>query len=527
MASIADILIAKGNAQANARSQRGNIYADLIRNLSSVPGQIVQGQRQQQQFDIQQQRLGLETQRAKTEETLAQQQGELNQQRLNDARQQTEGAQELARSISAHTSTDPETGHVTIDHDAVYNEVAGKYPKVATGFIDDWEKYSNHVADTQETMLKATRSKLAILGSLAGSVVEAPESERAMRYASMMGQAQSIFKSVPEISGELSKLPPVYTPESDARLKQIFEQSRSQADRVEEALKRSTTSKNVSEADKAAADAEKLRAEVAGTMPQKPVNPPTAGTFEDYVTKTYGANPTPAQILEGRKVYNQSDDRPRVSVNLPDSAMNDVKETIKGMKDGTLPPIMPGRASKEYTALTAEAHRQGYDLATSAADWQATQKHFATLNGAQQTRLRQAISTASDSLGVIEDLAKKWDGGKYPVLNRANLKGAVNGVLGPEAQKIATNLQAQITDVQSELGNVYMGGNSPTDYALQLAEKNLSADWTKAQLLSAIDLARTNLKIRQNAIKNTEAITTTSQKTAPVADEKDPLGLFK
>src|SRR6185436_17652969 len=40
------------------------------------------------------------------------------------------------------------------------------------------------------------------------------------------------------------------------------------------------------------------------------------GTFEDYVVRTYGQNPTPAQILAARKAYGQADDRPRVSVSV-------------------------------------------------------------------------------------------------------------------------------------------------------------------------------------------------------------------
>jgi hypothetical protein len=43
--------------------------------------------------------------------------------------------------------------------------------------------------------------------------------------------------------------------------------------------------------------------------------PAAAGSFEDYTEKAYGPNPTAAQILEGRKAYQQSDDRPRVTVN--------------------------------------------------------------------------------------------------------------------------------------------------------------------------------------------------------------------
>jgi hypothetical protein len=57
VSSISDLLIAQGNAAANARSQRGNIYADLIRNLSSLPGQVIQQQRSAQLQDMEQQRL--------------------------------------------------------------------------------------------------------------------------------------------------------------------------------------------------------------------------------------------------------------------------------------------------------------------------------------------------------------------------------------------------------------------------------------------------------------------------------------
>lgn len=66
MASIADILIAKGNAAAAGAQNRGNIYADLIRNLSSMPGQAVQQARADEmtraQQQLLQQRMGLQSQ---------------------------------------------------------------------------------------------------------------------------------------------------------------------------------------------------------------------------------------------------------------------------------------------------------------------------------------------------------------------------------------------------------------------------------------------------------------------------------
>lgn len=183
----------------------------------------------------------------------------------------------------------------------------------------------------------------------------------------------------------------------------------------------------------------------------------------------------------------------------------DAEEIANAIISGDQPPTLQGlyRNGGPVRAALAKA---GYPLATAMTDWAATQKHFSTLNGAQQTRLRQAADTAMHSLDVIEDLANQWQGGKFPILNKAQLKLAKNGALGPEAQSIATQLEAQISDVTSELANVYMGGNSPTDHALTLAAKNLSADWTQKQLTDALKLSRTNLGIRLNSIKNTGVI---------------------
>ena len=47
-----------------------------------------------------------------------------------------------------------------------------------------------------------------------------------------------------------------------------------------------------------------------------PRQPAAVGSFEDYLARTFGENPTSAQILQARKDYNQADDRaPRVTVN--------------------------------------------------------------------------------------------------------------------------------------------------------------------------------------------------------------------
>lgn len=195
--------------------------------------------------------------------------------------------------------------------------------------------------------------------------------------------------------------------------------------------------------------------------------------------------------------------RKATRVTMGQGSESDVKDYVQGMMDGRLPPVMPGRASPMYASIMAEAQRRGFNLAQAVTDWTATQKHTATLNGSQQLRLNQSINALPEMLDKVDTLAQQWKGGRFPILNRANLAAAKNGVYGADVAKVATQLDSQIADVVADLGNVYMGGNSPTDHALGLAAKSLQADWSEPVLRQMITLAKDNVKIRRNSINST------------------------
>jgi hypothetical protein len=203
------------------------------------------------------------------------------------------------------------------------------------------------------------------------------------------------------------------------------------------------------------------------------------GTFNDY--------------------QNTDANRRRSVVTVNSGAGGDADSIADAIMSGNQPPLLTGLYRLAGPVRAALA-KKGYNLTNATLDYNATTKHLSTLNGQQQTRLRQAVDVADHSLDVIDSLAEQWKGGRFPLLNKASLIAAKNGALGKEAQQIATQLNAQITDLTSELGNVYMGGNSPTDHALKLAGQNLSADWSMDTLKSMTKLARTNLGIRRNSM---------------------------
>lgn len=226
------------------------------------------------------------------------------------------------------------------------------------------------------------------------------------------------------------------------------------------------------------------------------------GSFEDFLRQLYpGGRPGPQEILRAREQYTKAGRQEPILGGMNQLyGQIDPEAIASSIIGGNLPPDVSQYGRVASGAVASKLAKQDYNLAKAQTDWKATQRYFASVNSTQQLRLRQAAQTAYDSLDVIEQLAGKWKGGKFPILNRANLVLAQNGLYGKKAAEVARQLEAQITDVTAELGQVYMGGGTPTDKALDLARKNLSADWQEGVLKKNIDLARTNLRIRLNSI---------------------------
>jgi hypothetical protein len=236
--------------------------------------------------------------------------------------------------------------------------------------------------------------------------------------------------------------------------------------------------------------------------PPRPVNETSL-----WVTR----NGQPLRIKES--AYQQGDIPYRAPTSadggaLSGNAANDQKnaeEVANAIADGTASPEILNsiRTTSQGLSVSAALHRKGVDANKLLREWGATKRAIASLNSNQQIRLSQAINKASESLDKLDELNQAWEqnGKRWGIkaLNRASLKAAQNGVYGPEAASVAQRLEAQIADVTSELGQAVMGGNSPTDHALELASHNLSADWSQKVLADSIKQVRYNLNLAQNA----------------------------
>jgi hypothetical protein len=232
---------------------------------------------------------------------------------------------------------------------------------------------------------------------------------------------------------------------------------------------------------------------------------------------------TPEQELDARRQFTTAG-----SSQATQQGRDADRETARVIADavcrGEQPPTLTGL--RKYTGLVREEMAKlGCDLTESTQDWNAINKHISTLNSAGQLRMRQATTFAYHSLDLVEKFAKEWDAGQFPALNNVRMDSAMAGAFGPEAQRIATNLNSTITDLVSELATVYRGGLSSTDSSIALAAENLKTEWSKEVLLSGIQLMRDTLQIRLNSINTTGVAGTPynrySRDSVPVDDVRD------
>ena len=209
-------------------------------------------------------------------------------------------------------------------------------------------------------------------------------------------------------------------------------------------------------------------------------------------TKENGRPPSTGEL----SVYNQSK-RPVNNI----MTATDAKDIADAIQNGDQPPTLSG-LYRNAGPVRAELARRGVPLAKMEMDWKATQKYISTLNGPQQVRMQQAITTASDSLDKIEGLYKEWQQiaptSGFKILNKASLTAMKN--LPGRPGTVATQLDAQINDLASEIGNVYMGGNSPTDQALKMGQSNLKAEWNDQTFQEGLKQTKLNLAIRKNSM---------------------------
>ena len=214
-------------------------------------------------------------------------------------------------------------------------------------------------------------------------------------------------------------------------------------------------------------------------------------------------NGTSKMFLGGKEVTDyEVYERPQTTNYLGQS--DDPKAIAQGVISGDIPPDLKG-FYRLKGPIVGELQRQGFSQTKAMTEWNAVQRWITTANGTQQLRLRQAIEKIDPHVEYIRAMYEEWQKtglpSGYQTFNSMALAAAA--ALPGKAGELANRLQAQINDLTAELGNVYMGGNTPTDHALELAGANLKTKWNERTFLGALDDITNNTAMRRNAIRFT------------------------
>jgi|ERR1035437_922366 hypothetical protein len=179
---------------------------------------------------------------------------------------------------------------------------------------------------------------------------------------------------------------------------------------------------------------------------------------------------------------------------------------LQGIKDGTIPADSQGLSRNgAWQDVVTAAASDGFDLAHAEKEWKAGLRMIQSLNGTQQLKLGQSITTLlgpngnDGSLDAVGTLASQWNGLGLGILSRANLKVATEGGEGVKAQSLATRLEHQITEAAFEYAVVTQGGGVPSDQARTMAKSIMDAWWAKDTLLDNVKQAKQNIGFRKAA----------------------------
>lgn len=194
-----------------------------------------------------------------------------------------------------------------------------------------------------------------------------------------------------------------------------------------------------------------------------------------------------------------------LSSQISEMKESDKKENAQAIADG----IESGNQLADFKSLyglagpvKAELQRRGVDVAKLQLQATAETKLAQTLNGPQQVRLKQSIESVMGGLDELDNLNSEFQRSGIKLFNKGQLEALANGAGTPEQQELAQRFKTQIIGLQDEFGNVVMGGNSPTDRALELAGKIFNSDFNNTAISAATKQMRRLLAMRKSAIDN-------------------------
>lgn len=458
---IADLLLRRGDIAAQGARESGRISSGLASELGQLPARTY-AQVLQEKQQAQQQRIAGQTEQMNAAKLQQTQQGQADTHALDTAFQAPDRNAILA-AVPGHLRE-----HVMgIFQKADEADARAKKAKIEASDAED--DYFGHLAAGVEPFLK-----LGTEQGLGAAKVALDEAKAAGHEGTdqLWQQIQQQPEMLPQIIDKLKERSKTYAGKA-APGAAGFELSPGQT-------RFDASGKPI--------------ASLPATPPK--VTPPSVGSFEDYVTRKYGPSPTPEQITEGRKVYQQADDRPRVDVSvngagdkLSDEAVADTAMRYHLFGTSGIPTRLNESDKKRILNENAKINTAlGQSPAVAIQKQLGLKSDAASLTRAttMADATRAAQAKAEPQADLIVQLSNKVPRTQFPILNKALLAGEKN-VLGDTNTQL---LYGALTEFTAEYAKIIEGSansaQGASDSSRRAAAELVSAAMTKGTLAAQI-----------------------------------------
>lgn len=226
------------------------------------------------------------------------------------------------------------------------------------------------------------------------------------------------------------------------------------------------------------------------------------GSFEDYVQRKYGANPSAAQIASARREYGDAGRAAPVTVNLTGGGPGDpVDIGARAVIEGRM---APSQAASLYGGYGKEGAAFKRALVTRIQQLQPDFNFQAAESGYQfgkspgtQTTVRM-IDNIMQTIPVLEHASREFQ--------RSNIRFINKGLLAGKSQVGNVNVaqyQAALLGLSDEVAKILSGGgtgSTTSDAKLRQAQELLAGDYTPQQLAGVISTIKEMLTTRRGSL---------------------------
>ena len=244
---------------------------------------------------------------------------------------------------------------------------------------------------------------------------------------------------------------------------------------------------------------------------------PAVGSFEDYLTKRFGPQPTPQQITQARQTYEASGRKPEQPIGEAGTTL------AQGIANYGIRPSAYLLRSREGQQIMGEVMRLNptYDQTK----YDARNKLRADFTSGKTGNNIDALNTAVDHLNTLKELGEGLQNSDVQMVN-----AAVNKARTAFGDPRVTNLRTAATAVESEIASL-LKKTGATDQEINAWRANFSADMSPRQFTGAINTALRIMRGRERALQHRWQVGMAVDRDYPIyGDEQtqilDGLGYF-